>query len=228
MENVVKEESKKKKLIIGVFVFVIVLLSAALIYFVFIKKDKNDEPVKPQDNQQTINNNAVATNVYKTADGKFTLKIIDNKTAYLNDKLFIIFDIKDDSKYAHYHGDFDGEGSQSGYNFLVDKEKGIIVEGDISNVKNLNDRMLRFYGEGDLSKNINFIKCAAGYYFVDDFAIEGSIVEIYTTDWKLLGYVDIDNIKSDKDGVYVYEDYEPFDKLVGNPMKYDINGNKIN
>lgn len=167
--------------------------------------------------------------VYKTVDGKFTFKIAAHTNeAYLNNELFNYTDVKYDERYAFYSGYFEGEARQDDYHFLIDKETGIIVEKDFETVSKLNDKDLRFYGEGDLSKNINFIKCAAGYYFVDDFAIEGSIVEIYTTDWKLLGYVDIDNIKSDKDGVYVYEDYEPFDKLVGNPTKYDINGNKIN
>ena len=67
MENVVKEESKNKNLIIGVLVFVIVLLLAALIYFVFIKKDNTSEPVKPQDNQQVdkMLSNEEALNVAK-------------------------------------------------------------------------------------------------------------------------------------------------------------------
>ena len=55
MENIVKEDSKNKNLIIGVLVFVIVLLLAALVYFVFIKKDGSQQPVKPQDNQQVNN-----------------------------------------------------------------------------------------------------------------------------------------------------------------------------
>ncbi len=95
MENVVKEESKNKNLIIGVLVFVIVLLLAVLVYFVFIKKDGTQQPVKPQDNQQVddnkLNNTTVSNGVYKTVDGKFTLTVVDNKNSKVLEETKKIF-----------------------------------------------------------------------------------------------------------------------------------------
>ena len=67
MENNVVETNKNKNLIIGVMACIIVLLIAALVYFIFIKKDKPEEPVKPQDNQQVdkMLSNEEALNVAK-------------------------------------------------------------------------------------------------------------------------------------------------------------------
>ena len=53
MENNVIETNKNKNLIIGVMACIIVLLIALLVYFLFIKKDEPNQPVKPQDNNQT-------------------------------------------------------------------------------------------------------------------------------------------------------------------------------
>ena len=53
MENNVVETNKNKNLIIGVMACIIVLLIALLVYFLFIKKDEPNQPVKPQDNNQT-------------------------------------------------------------------------------------------------------------------------------------------------------------------------------
>jgi len=53
MGNNVIETNKNKNLIIVVMACVIVLLIAALVYFLFIKKDKPEEQVKPQDIHET-------------------------------------------------------------------------------------------------------------------------------------------------------------------------------
>jgi hypothetical protein len=55
MENNVVEQNKKKNLIIGVLVCIIVVLTVVLVYLLFLKKDKLEEPIKPQDNQQVEN-----------------------------------------------------------------------------------------------------------------------------------------------------------------------------
>ena len=67
MENNVAEANKKKKLIIGVMACISILLIGALVYFLFIKKDKSEEKVKPQDNQQVdkILSNEEALNIAK-------------------------------------------------------------------------------------------------------------------------------------------------------------------
>ena len=97
----------------------------------------------------------------------------------------------------------------------------------------INDKDLRFYGDSDLSKFNTFFKCSAGYFFVSYLGgpfDEGDvkIVSIYTTDWKKLGYIDLNNVKSDKSGIFIYEDYDDNYKLSGTAIKYDANGNKIN
>ena len=53
-------------------------------------------------------------------------------------------------------------------------------------------------------------------------------MNIYTTDWKELGYIDLNNVKVDKTGIFVYEKYDENYKLSGKTIKYDIKGNKIN
>lgn len=49
MENSVIEKEKNKNLIIGIMACLIILLIVALVYFVFIKKDKDQESTKAQD-----------------------------------------------------------------------------------------------------------------------------------------------------------------------------------
>lgn len=200
-------------------------------YSLTVKEKKEETKVNNQENIDSV----VPKAIYKTTDGKFSLKIVDNKKAYLNDKLFVILNMKEDDKYAHYSGDFDGEATQSGYNFLVDKEKGIIIERYLDEVSDLNNITLRFYNpwDGDLSIDINYIKCDAGYFFVNEidgpgFESGASLATVYTTNWKELGYIDMDNIKSDKNGLYVYKDTDGSYNLSGTPIKYDANGNKIN
>ena len=65
------------------------------------------------------------------------------------------------------------------------------------------------------------------YYYVDDVkfidGVESNPSKIYTDKWKQLGYVIRNNIKYDKDGIYVYNNGE----LNGGTLKYDFNGNMI-
>ena len=171
--------------------------------------------------------------VYKTLDGKFTFKIAAHtEEAYLNNEKFNYTDVEYDERYAFYSGYFEGEARQDDYHFLIDKEKGIIVEKDFETVSKINDKDLRFYGDGDLSKFNTFFKCDAGYFFVSYLGgpfDEGDvkIVNIYTTDWKELGYIDLNSVKADKSGIFVYKNYDDNYKLGGTIIKYDANGNKI-
>ena len=250
MENNVIEKGKKKNLIIGIMACLIILLIAALVYFIFIKKDKKEELVKPQESEKIENNNGNDNNndnennndndnnndgIYKTIDGKFTFKIVAHTDgeAYLNNEKFNYTNVESDEKYAFYSGDFDGEVREDYYHFLIDKEKNIIVEKDFETVSKLNDKKLRFYGDGDISKYNTFVKCNAGYFFVSYLGGpfdegEEEIVNVYTTNWKELGYIDLNNIKSDKAGIFVYKNYDEDYKLSGTAIKYDENGNQIN
>ena len=172
--------------------------------------------------------------VYKTLDGKFTFRDDYHMgETTLNGQKFNCTDVEYDERYAFYSGYFEGEERQDDYHFLIDKEKGIIVEKDYETVRKLNNKDLRFYGDSDLSKFNTFFKCSAGYFFVSYLGgplDEGDvkIVSIYTTDWKELGYIDLNNVKSDKSGIFVYENYDDNYKLSGTAIKYDANGNKIN
>ena len=84
MENNAVETNKNKNLIIGVMACVIVLLIAALVYFLFIKKDKHEETVKPQNNQQTDNiNNQANENTNKV----ITKSLIEGKPEGYNNNI---------------------------------------------------------------------------------------------------------------------------------------------
>ena len=74
MENNVVEQNKNKNLIIGVMACIIVLLIAALVYFMFIKKDKSEETIKPQDNRQTENKEDTFNYDSSSASGFATVK----------------------------------------------------------------------------------------------------------------------------------------------------------
>ena len=248
MENVVKEESKNKNLIIGVLVFVIVLLSVALVYFVFIKKDKTEEPTKPQDNQQVENNTkdeyGLSGKSFKTKDDKITLKIVDktDKKAY------------DDAKNVYYE-EFDGKRSYNNdrviyygylnndvieiksikkvdYYLILDTElpfvSNILVNTNTNIIEEDESRFSlsdydRFLGDTGFQK-YDLIKVNNGYFITSyEPSSEDPFYTIFTTQWKKIGYYNDYNLKYENDGIYVFDN----DKFTGSLIKYDINGNKI-
>ena len=77
MEEDKKLEKRKNTEIVALSIIIVVLLGS-LIYLLFINKDD-----KPVDNKGKKNNSVKLYNIYKTTDEKFTLKIVDNKKAYL-------------------------------------------------------------------------------------------------------------------------------------------------
>ena len=198
MENVVKEENKKKNLIIGVLVFIIVLFLAVGVYFLFIKKDKSEEPPKPQDNVQ-INE----ADVYKSSDGKKSLQVVTKSNDELYRKVYAeakkIYDTqvfeseyqydgnylyyddgsiieikqeKEDDKYAIYEGDNPGNAHQYfEYEIFLNKSTKEIVDS-VSKYE--------FWGS-------TFIKLDNKYYFIIPQGEEFS--EIYSEDWNKLGTI---------------------------------------
>lgn len=218
------EKEKKQNIQIILLSIIIVLLIGILVFLLFFNKEDESKPV---DNNKTTQNSTTNNNeekIYKTSDGKFTLKIINEQKAYLNDYSLDITNIKDSKKYVLYEGYFSNAFAQYCEMFLIDKENKSIIEQ--RGRENITDISRRFNGEGN---GITFVECDAGYYFAlylgEPFNQEGTI---YTTKWQKLGYIDLDNIKSDSKGIYVYSEYDSNYKLSGTPIKYDVNGNKVN
>ena len=80
--------------------------------------------------------------------------------------------------------------------------------------------------------NPSFINTVIGYFFINE---ENGLISLYTTNWKKLGYVNLDlsndlySIEGlDESGVIVYSDYVEKDNNDG-IFKYDLlNGTKYN
>lgn len=226
-----KKDEKKQNLQIIILSIIIVILLVALIYALFFKKNE-----KPSDNQvdsKTEEKEIIAKDIYKTSDGKFTLKIVDNKTAYLNDyKINLSSAITNDENYAVYHGLFNDEPmNEAQYDevFLVNKKTGLIIESDYyknSNYTSGNGEAFdRFNSENNA---LSFVKTLAGYYFTKGTVLSGPVV-VYTTSFKELGYLkDASNIKSDAKGIWLYTTIDNNLNLVESSLaQFDINGNKL-
>jgi len=159
MENVVKEENKKKSLIIGVLVFIIVLLLAVGVYFLFIKKDKSEEPNKPQDNQQ-VNN--VSISVKKTLEVfAFNIILDTNGNAYLDLREDNI-DKESDTKIIELFNE-----AQT-YNYNNKSEK--LVKLDVQNIK---DIQTLDFGNGG-GKYITLLDNNDKLYALVDYEVENS------------------------------------------------------
>lgn len=276
---------KKQKNIIVILCIIIALLLMVGIYMLFIKKENNSNA--PSSNDVTEHKNNMQ-NEYKTADGKYTLKIVDEndsemkekarqiryqemykiaqdnclnndmddafgdnelkcssldkdfdeyfknnntendvkKYALLNDEIVDVLDFEEDDNYGMYYGFFErqyGNMPQYGVKFLVDKQKGIIIEKDNSFDNDIAGALGEDYARFTMeNKSYNYIKTNAGYFFVSDFTYE-PYSTIYTIDWKEVGYHnDIKNIQSDSDGIYVYKEYDANNDKLINLVKYSI------
>ncbi len=103
MENNVVEQNKNKNLIIGVMACIIVVLIAALVYFLFIKKD---DSIKNQDNHQTENDNNNQSNDDNEKNEEINAYALLLYSDYRNKKYYgssvvYVKDISMDSKIAN-------------------------------------------------------------------------------------------------------------------------------
>lgn len=224
-----KKDEKKQNLQIIILSTIIVILLVSLIYALFFKK--NEKPNENQVDHKKEEKEIIAKDIYKTSDNKFTLKIVDNKTAYLNDyKINLSSAITNDENYAVYHGLFiDEPMSEAQYDevFLVNQKTGLIIESDYyknSNYTSGNGEAFdRFNSENN---DISFVKTLAGYYFTKETY---GPVHIYTTNWKKIGYVDtINDIKTDADGIWLYTEIDVNGVIDSSLAHFDINGNELN
>jgi len=220
------KSNNTNKVLIMIIALLVIVIIAGGIYFVFIKKDDNTS-----NNNQGGNNALTNVNVYKTKDGKYTFKLLDNGKAFINDKAVIVEDKEENNRYIEIEGDFDPSPNYiSGLEFVLDKETKLIVESPYYDENNkASDCGFDSYGE-----YARF--CARCYGFNvlsingwDFFEISSEIgsSDIYTTSWKKLGSADVDKIKYDEKGIYVCN--KPFESTCeSGETKYDVNGNIIN
>ncbi len=227
--NNLNPSSNNKKTIIVVFLIIIIIgILGVGIYFTFVKKDDNKN-----NNNQEQSNNLINADVYKTTDGKFTLKI-SNNIGYINDTKITIVDKKEDEKYIQYYANIGELSSNSDLTFLIDKNSKVLIGN-----KSYEDKDT--LGEFAIFSNTplwKFVKTKAGYVYTVNS--EDSYCEVYTTDWKLIGYIPQNSdIKSDANGIYLFnlpelavfatnEDDNNFLKVLNESMiKYKINGDRI-
>ena len=112
--------------------------------------------------------------------------------------------------------------------FVVNKLEGIIIEKD-SNV-NIEEASRKFDSE---NYNISYIKMDVGC-FLTEYPGEPFNYErrVLTLSGKVLGYIDINNIKADTTWLTVYDDLTVTPngvvKFSETTTKYDAKGNKVN
>ena len=222
-------------------ILLVVIAAMALGIFAYVTfiKDNNVDNNKTTDNGSKTNgkndNNDRATTdkswvgEYKTADGKYTLKITENNEVYINDKKIVEdFEREENSKYLRISGDFDPSvGGITGLSFVLNKEKKLIEEIPGESWKNAGSDCGSEYGEYarfyDRCQGFVPINAKGNYFFV----ISDEVIDtIYTTTWKKLGIM-IDDDKADEQGIYVCTNYDDnFNCL--KEVKYDANGNALN
>lgn len=219
-------KNTNKRLAIILIVIGLALVGIA-VYKLFIEKPQDDN-TKDNGNNSTI---VSGEQIYKTKDGKYTFKLLENGKAFINDKEVIVSDKEDNNKYIEIVGDFDPSPAFiSGLGFVLDKETKLIVESS-------------YYDETDKSSECGFDSygeyarfCTRCYglkvlnvnnWYFFEIPMEMGSSDIYTTSWKKLGSADVDKIKYDEEGIYVCN--EPFESTCkSGETKYDVNGNIIN
>ncbi len=263
---------KRKKRVLAIVLSIAIILLITSIYMLLIRKD--DESKSNIDNDD---NNIIAEKerIYKSKDGKFTLKIVDKNDekakqdliehfkkecddcfltaeesvedlqdeilyyAYFNDIALFVDSVVEDDHYATYG--LAGYDNAYGWGFKL------IVNKDTNTIEIRPEDLID--KESDCMKSSfcgfmwspSFVKTNLGYFFIDERE-----QELYTTDWKKLGYVQLDyhdddsyELKEvDSSGVTVYKDMKflecngdayPSNCKVDflNPIKYDANGNIV-
>ena len=226
-----QEEKKNNNKTIGIVILVIGLLLLGIAgYKLLIEKPETDKP-KDDNIQEQDNNNTGSEQIYKTSDGKYTLKLLGNGKVFINDKEIIVNTREENTRYIEIQGDFDPPSNfMARLGFVMDKNTKLIVESPYYDPSDKSSECgYEDYGEyarfctrcyGFNVFNIN------GWNFFENWNELGAS-GIYTTDWKELGYAYVDKIKFDNDGIYVCNDY--FESACeSGETKYDVNGNIVN
>ena len=254
--NNVEQEKKNNSKTIGIVVLVIGLLLVCFAgYKLFIEKPESTKPKDDNTQEQDNNNVVVDKNTYKTADGKFILKIVeknDSKAAeeakklgedtvneakyyaYFNDTILAITDVyQEDNHYATYGFSGYENAEANGYSLVVNKDINVLEINPIDLTSKDQNCMKENFCS--FPHHMSFIKSDLGYFFIDESYGDNVL---YTTSWKKLGYVYIENGKlkeADSTGVTVYSDRNAKECdgnmcnwELSNPTKYDVNGNIIN
>lgn len=218
-----KNNNHKKILI---FVIIIIVLVTTLLVLLYPKEEE-----KPNNNISDDTNIVVEKDVYKTRDGRFSLKIVDksdneayNKAkerygenqfddyinpyvvsyGYINNQVFAIDDILEDDNYIVFS--LIGLPTESsGQKIMVNKIKGTIEvsDDDLSQISKdcLKDGFCGFQPQP------SYIRTSTGYFFLTN---NHGMITAYTANWKKIGYIDsMNNLKTDADGsIYVYENVD--------------------
>lgn len=247
-----KDIKKKKIVIVVLVIIGIIFIGLGIYLDYIKKDDNIDSNknniVDGEKNNNSNNNENEAKDdesileVYESSDKKYKLTIIDknnkdeyNKAkkefsgelnndnsdityGYLNNEVIRINDVvKEDDTYAIVRGEYlpsviDGMCGSTITIMYNKKTKELEIPVDAED---------KFYlCVYDISfEKINDIYYFL-YYYVDGGPDYGDA--IYNDKWIKLGYAKRNNIKSDNDGIYVYENKN----LTGDLIKYDNNGNK--
>lgn len=196
----------------------------------FVFKASSTSNTKKDDNKNT----QTTAKEYKTSDGKYTLKIsADGKKAYLNNREIIESTNRvESSRYLQIWGEFKESFNYiADLTFVIDKERKLIVDPTTVKAIAQEDKD----GLGEYAR----FSSRPGFMFInvnghDLFAFEYEIgADIYTTNWKKIGYIfsSAKEIKYDNVGIYICGDEDETRELddlkCHNEIKYDFNGNKI-
>lgn len=217
-----KKNNSRKILI---FIIVIIVLITTMLVLLYPKDEE-----KINNNSDDINT-VVEKNVYKTKDGRFSLKIVDRNDVnayskakerygenqyddyiypyvvsygYINNQIFAIDEIVEDDNYSVFS--LIGLPTESsGQKIMVNKKNGIIEvsEDDLNRINNdcLKDGFCGFQPQP------SYIKTSTGYFFITN---NHGMITIYTSNWQKIGYIDkLSNLKTDADGsIYVYNNVD--------------------
>lgn len=231
-ENKVQEEKKSNNKAIGIIILVIGLLLVGFAgYKLFIEKTEPDKPKDDNTQEQGGNNQVVTEQIYKTNDGKYTFKLLDNGKAFINDKEVIVDSKEENNKYIEIQGDFNPSPNYiDGLGFVLDKDTKMIVESPYYD-ENEKASDCGFDSYGEYARfctrcyGFNVLTISNWNFF--EISSEMGSSDIYTTSWKKLGSVDVDNIKYNEKGIYVCN--APFESTCeSGETQYDVNGNVIN
>jgi hypothetical protein len=201
--------TKKTNYTLIILVALCIILVGAAVYFLFIK-DKTTN----KDTSDNTDNTVVEKDVYKTKDGKFTLRIVDKEAAkakkdyedshvedegvgsideikyyaYFNDSIIYVSDVfLEDEHYVVYEFGGYKSAEAAGYTLVLNKDTNTLEINPEDLVNKENNCMEQFFCS--FTHRMSFVKTDLGYFFVD--LSYGDYV-LYTTSWKKLGYVYLD------------------------------------
>ena len=232
-------ENNKKK---NIYTLILVILGVILLGIGLVS-------LLNKNNNSGNSSKFVETGEFKTADNKFTLKVVNKndtkakddylKTheddinlddvkyfAYFNNSVIYITNIyKEDSNYIVFEFDGYKNAESSGYTLVIDKNTNTLKV----NPEDLADKDSNCMENGfcGMTPRMSFIKTDLGYFFID---LSYNNYVLYTTSWKKLGYVKVDMpeeysdsnyklVDVDSTGVIVYSEEEA-SECIGNECSW--------